>query len=122
MKKAIKYVFTLILLQILIFNVACFSTNIIKNGKYYCIDPTNQVFELGEDGGDCYFQIVDNEAISRVSGYIDYKAKIVEIDGEIYFEGYTFKEAMSNKELGSTDKFHVIYNKKQKSFQIISIT
>ena len=59
-----------------------------------------------------------------VSGSCDYKAKIVEKDGVIYFEGYKYRTLLDillrgGKQQGNTDVYQVAYSE---SRQIISLT
>ncbi len=91
----------------------------IKNGYYY--DTLNNgvfIFTESSIRQSSGFEISGNNAEYWISGYIDYKAKIVEKDGKIYFEGYMFKELFSKYESGHNTIYEVVYNVEDKSIKL----
>lgn len=72
----------------------CSESGVIPNGCY-CLKGavTDGYFVLYEGDSDprtsfCW-EIEGNEARQRTSGYVSFKADIVEREDKIYFEGYT---------------------------------
>ena len=63
------------------------------------------------------WDIEGDEAEYWVSSQINYKAKIVEKDGEIYFEGYKWK-SITGKECGFTHIYQVAYNEEERSIRL----
>ena len=94
----------------------------IKNGYYY--DTLNNgvfIFTESSIRQSSGFEISGNNAEYWISGYIDYKAKIVEKDGKIYFEGYMFKELFSKYESGHNTIYEVVYNVEDKSIKLSEV-
>ena len=96
----------------------------IPNGKYVSLNPYDSVFVnySDDENAEYYWEIKGDNANRYVSGMVDYKAKIVEKDGLIYFEGYTFTNVFSKVEMGSTVKYLVAYRETEKTIQIQVIT
>ena len=71
----------------------CAKTGPIPNG-YYCWSSAGEnIYEFTESDIREFFgwEIKGDLAQRWTSGSVDYKAKIVERDGKIYFEGYKWK-------------------------------
>ena len=64
------------------------------------------------------WDIEGDEAEYWVSSQINYKAKIVEKDGKIFFEGYKWKNLFSSVISGMETICEVTYNKTTKSFNV----
>jgi hypothetical protein len=104
-------------------------TSSIPDGLYgWCADDNiyESIYKLTEsDVRDSYAIEVKGDKIQRwTSGSVDYKAKIVEKDGEIYFEGYKWRDIWDilfrgGKESGTTNIYRVIYNETEKSITLI---
>lgn len=105
----------------------------IPNGIYATIssiDTDTYVYGYVEnENGDHYWEILGYEAQSFSSSVFPVqRAKIVEKDGQIYFECYkwdnfffNFLQKLSGKELkkkGSTDIYIVEYNAEEKSITV----
>ena len=128
--KKIKKLFTigLAVLLMLCMSVSlfgCKKTGLIPNG-YYGMSQNEDVYILtGNDIRDSFGWVIDGDTAEMwVSGSCDYKAKIVEKDGEIYFEGYKYRTLLDillcgGKQQGNTDVYQVTYSE---SRQIISLT
>lgn len=70
--------------------VGCKKTGPIPNGYYSMKNQNETVYVFTEnDIRDSYGWVIDGDTAEMwVSGSCEYKAKIVEKDGVIYFEGY----------------------------------
>ena len=98
--------------------VGCKKTGLIPNG-YYGISQNEDVYIFTEnDMRDRYCWVVDGDIAEEwVSGLCCYKAKIVENDGKIYFEGYKYRTLLdilfrSGKQQGNTSVYLVEYDGK----------
>lgn len=116
-RKVILSILTIIILAVGLFGC---NSGAIPNGKYVSINPNVNVFVNCDDGANAeyYWEIKGDSAMRYVSGMVDYKAKIIEKDGLVYFEGYTFTDILSNVKKGSTAKYLVTYSETQKTIQI----
>lgn len=121
MKKLIK-IMTSLLVSILCF--CCFfgcekSSGPIPNGSYYIKNQNDCTFIFTEQSiHNTYgWEIKGDNAERWISGMIDYKAKVVEKDSKIYFEGYKF----SSETMGEETVYEVKYNKDEKSITLITI-
>ena len=56
-----------------------------------------------------------------VSGSCDYKAKIVEKDGKVYFEGYTWKSFLSSKKRGHETVYVVVYDEEAQTITLTKV-
>lgn len=102
--------------------VGCKKTGPIPNGYYFMRKQNETIYVFTEnDIRDSYGWAIDGDTAEEwVSGYCCYKAKIVEKDGEIYFEGYKFKTLLDillgdGKPQGNTDVYQVVYNESEQS-------
>ena len=102
--------------------IGCKKTGIIPNGYYYMKNQNETVYIFTEnDIRDKYGWVIDgNIAEEWISGSCCYKAKIVEKNGEIYFEGYKWKDLLDilfrgGKEQGNTRTYQVVYDKSEQS-------
>ena len=78
---------------------SCDKTGPIPNG-YYCSsrEGENIYVRTGDDIRETFgWEIKGDTAQRWTSGSVDYKAKIVERDGKIYFEGYKWKDLFFDK-------------------------
>ena len=90
-------------------------------------DVYTSVYKLteNEDVRGFYAIEIDGDIAKRwTSGSVDYKAKIVERDGEIYFEGYKWRDFWDiifrdGAESGITDIYKVTYDDVEKSMILI---
>ena len=111
--------------------VGCKKTGPLPNGHYGMMNsiPEEPLPDLSfgftqGDIRDSYGLVIDGDTAEMwVSGSCYYKAKIVEKDGEIFFEGYKWKDLLDilfrdGKEQGNTDVYQVVYSE---SRQIISL-
>lgn len=109
----------LLMLCVSISLVGCGKTRLIPNGYYYIKNQNETVYVFTEnDMRDRYCWVIDGDIAEEwVSGMCCYKAKIVEKDGAIYFEGYKWKELLDilfrgGKEQGNTGVYLVEYDGK----------
>lgn len=115
----------LFMLCISISLVGCKKAGLIPNGYYSIKNQNEDVYFLTEnDIRDSFGWVIDGETAEMwVSGSCDYKAKIVEKDGEIYFEGYKYKTLLDillrgGKEQGNTQMYQVFYNESERSILV----
>lgn len=90
----------------------CEKTGPIPKG-YYCWSADGEnIYELTEaDIRETFgWEIKGDTAQRWTSGSVNYKAKIVERGGKIYFEGYKWKDLLSTVESGSETIYEVVYN------------
>ncbi len=131
MKKTMR-VFILSLASILCFCsfLGCTKkTSPIPDGLYVWQGDNNiyeSIYKLTENDIRSSFgwEIKGDTAQRWTSGSVDYKAKIVEKDGEIYFEGYMFRDIFDvlfrgGKQSGDTKIYRVIYDETEKSITLI---
>ena len=130
MKRILKAIILIVLSTVcFVCFFSCAKTGPIPNG-YYCWsrEGENIYVRTGDDIRDSFgWEIKGDTAQRWTSGSVDYKAKIVEKDGEIYFEGYKWRNIIlailfpDGKERGTTDIYRVIYNNAQNSMTLILI-
>ena len=124
MKRSLRII-TLFFATILCF--CCFSgcnkMGAIPNG-YYCWSSAGEnIYEFTESNIRDFFgwEIKGDTAKRWTSSSVDYKAKIVERDGKIYFEGYKWKDSLysltscASQKVGSETIYEVIYNEAEKT-------
>ncbi|MBQ4269589.1 MAG: hypothetical protein IJB97_08085 [Clostridia bacterium] len=105
--------------------VGCKKTGPLPNGHYGMMNsiPEEPLPDLSfgftqGDIRDNYGWVIDGDTAEMwVSGSCDYKAKIVEKDGVIYFEGYKYRTLLDillrgGKKQGNTDVYLVEYDGK----------
>ena len=129
MKKLLKefisttLIFTFLFLITLNFE-GCANYGLIPNGKYVLANYQDKdVFTLktSETNDEFYWEIDGDFAQRCISGVIDYKCKIIEDNGVLYFKGYTWSEIFSTKKLGSTTQYVVEYDDKSKSITLLVV-
>ena len=110
--------------------VGCAETGPIPNGYYGVAPgvhdgskPYDTFSYTMQDIRGSYGWVIDGDTAEEwVSGSCVYKAKIVEKDGWIYFEGYKWKDLtdflLGRKEQGKDDAFLVTYNESERSFSL----
>ena len=105
--------------------VGCKKAGPIPNGYYSIKNQNESVYLFTEkDIRDRYCWVIDGDIAEEwVSGSCDYKAKIVEKDGEIYFEGYKYRTLLDillrgGKQQGNTNIYQVVYNESEGSITI----
>ena len=129
MKKLIKLIILTILMLFLFCSFGCFNqtnTGPIPNGNYGWQSDKNSVFVFTEDNiKKNYGWVIDGDTAEQwVSSQLCYKAKIVEKDGNIYFEGYIFVEVLSSllscakREFGTTEVYLVEYDNENKTIML----
>ncbi len=133
MKRHISKILAVILIfcTLISFSGCSSKTTIIPDGLYAWHGDNNlyeSVYALTENNvRDSYGIEIKGDMVQRwVSGSVDYKAKIVEIDGETYFEGYKWRDLWdilfrNGKEKGVTDTYRVAYDKTEKSMTLILV-
>ena len=99
--------------------VGCKKTGLIPNGYYSIKNQNETVYVFTEnDMRDRYCWVIDGDIAEEwVSGSCCYKAKIVENDGKIYFEGYKYRTLLDilfsgGKQQGNTNIYLVEYDGK----------
>lgn len=104
-----KRLFTIWIVGVLVFCMSislagCNKTSVIPEGNY-CISNENNVFSFTEgDIRDAYGWVIKgNTAELWTSSVCEYKAKIVEKDGQILFDGYRWRNILDLL-LGDKDK------------------
>ncbi len=102
--------------------IGCNKTGPIPNGYYRMKNQKETVYLFTEnDIRDGHGWVIDGDTAEMwVSGSCDYKAKIVEKDGEIYFEGYKYRTLLDillcgGKKQGNTDVYQVVYDESERS-------
>ncbi len=89
--------------------------------------PDNYFMLVECDIRDSYGWVVEGDKAEKwVSGLCEYKAKIVEKDGKIYFEGYKWRDffdvIFNYKEMqGYESDYAVIYNETEKSIALTPV-
>ena len=125
MKKVKSVTLMLIVLFCITLNLeGCANQGLIPNGKYIADNyQNNNVFILTADeiNTDFYWVINNGSAQRYISGTVDYKSKIIEENGVVYFEGYTWISILSGKKLGTTTKYMVEYDVQSKSITLLVV-
>ena len=95
----------------------------IPNGGYTIVSVEKMCFAFTEKSvRDPYgWEIEGDIAEEWVSGSCDYKAKIVEKDGKIYFEGYTWKDFLSSKKRGHETVYEVVYDAEAQTITLTKV-
>lgn len=95
----------------------------IPNGNYAVVSVDEMLFKFTEKSvRDPYgWEIEGDIAEEWVSGSCDYKAKIVEKDGKIYFEGYTWKSFLSSKKRGHETVYEVVYDEGAQTITLMKV-
>lgn len=108
--------------------VGCKKTGPIPNGYYSIKNQNETVYVFTEnDIRDSYCWVIDGDIAEEwASGSCCYKAKIVEKDGDIYFEGYKWKDLLDvlfggGKEQGNTLTFQVVYDESKQSIFLMLV-
>ncbi|MBR2646809.1 MAG: hypothetical protein IKD47_04555 [Clostridia bacterium] len=111
--------------------VGCKKTGPIPNGCYAVAQsipenplPANSFVFTESDIRDSFGWVIKGDTAEEwVSSLCNYKAKIVEKEGEIYFEGYTWSDPLDvlfgdSKKRGNTDVYQVVYNESTRSISL----
>ena len=103
--------------------VGCKKTGLIPNGYYSIKNQNETVYVFTEnDMRDRYCWVIDGDIAEEwVSGSCCYKAKIVEKDGKIYFEGYTWKSFLSSKKWGHETVYEVVYDEDAQTITLTQV-
>ena len=116
--------FIMLLLTAFVF-AGCKKAGPIPNGDYMQTDwGETQVFRFVEkdDGGDFFGLTIEGDSVAHYeSNFLFYRAKIVERDGKIYFEGYKWKELFLSSEMGNETVYEVIYSEAEKTITLIVV-
>ena len=126
MKKILAVILSALTFVLSIFFVGCGKVSYIPEGYYGWTNAEN-IYEFTEnDIRKSYGWVVDGDIAEEwVSGSCCYKAKIVEKDGKLYFEGYEWFDFLysltscSPKYEGNTNVYEVTYNEIGKSITLI---
>ncbi len=92
---------------------------LLPNGNYCAVYSSSGVkyayFEEGKKlPTDHYLSIKNNKVIRYVSGFDDYRAKIVEKEDKLYFEGYTWKSILWGTQ-GNDNVYEIEYDEETKT-------
>ena len=103
--------------------VGCKKAGPIPNGYYSIKNQNESVYLFTEkDIRDRYCWVIDGDIAEEwVSGSCCYKAKIVEKDGKIYFEGYTWKSFLSSKKWGHETVYEVVYDEDAQTITLTQV-
>lgn len=131
MKRFFAVMLSAVCLLVGVFFVGCEGKGPIPNGHY---GPMNSIPEeplpdlyFGFTKGDIrdsYGWVIDGDtAEAWVSGSCYYKAKIVEREDGIYFEGYKWRDLLDilfrdGKRSGNTDVYQVVYDEGKRSIAL----
>ncbi len=124
MKKLWTIILSALCLCMCVSLVGCKKTCPIPDGNYSCSNQNSDVYVFTENSiRTSYGWIIDGDTAEEwVSSYCNYKAKIVEKDGKLYFEGYTWKEprlgSCDTIEFGNNTKYEVVYDETTKSITL----
>ena len=118
MKKILIYVLVISLLLCCTMS-GCSSSQkntVIRDGFYYSSCDRNGVWHYNfyneNDSKGYRYEIDGDKAYRYIGNTVDYKADIVEIDGEIYFYGYKWRGFFWTwKEYGSETIFKITYKR-----------
>ena len=131
--RKITVIITLFLVLIMYFCgfFGCAKTGPIPNGLYgWCGDNNiyESIYKLTEnDVRDSHAIEVKGDEIQRwTSGSVDYKAKIVEKDGKIRFDGYKWRDLLDilfrkGEKSGSNHDYRVVYNEAEKTITLTPV-
>ena len=107
--------------------VGCKKTGPVPSGHYSMISQNEDVYVFTEnDIRDSFGWVIDGDTAEEwCSSYCDYKAKIVERDGKIYFEGYKWRDPLDvllgdGEMRGNTDVYQVVYNESEQSITLFA--
>lgn len=127
MKKFLTSILAALCLFVSVCFVGCKKTGPLPNGSYGAVHsmPDNY-FQFTENSirNSCGWEIMGDTAELWISGYLDYKAKVVEENGKIYFKGYQwvdvlyFLTACSTEKQGSETVYEVVYDETAKSITL----
>ncbi len=107
--------------------VGCNKTGPIPNGNYAFIGAVYTFEYTGGEIKDIYGWIIEgDEAEQWVSGVCTYKAKIVEEDGVLRFDGYKWRNLLdvlfgNVEKQGSNHDYIVVYNETDKSITLTPV-
>ena len=134
MKKFLAFLLSALCALMCLCFVGCKKEELIPNGNYqtiYAIPEMSLPYLYHEftekDIRDTEGFIIDgNTAKQWVSSCCIYKAKIVEREGQIYFEGYLFRDILDvllgdGEKKGSTKIYAVKYNEAHQSFSLTPV-
>ena len=116
-----KKLWTIFLASLLMFCMsvslfACNKTSSIPDGHYAIAGENNTFERVGGDIRNTYGWIIDGDTAEQwTSSMCTYKAKIVEKDGEILFDGYEWRDALdillgAKSKRGSNHDYTVVYD------------
>lgn len=110
------------LIMCLWFFTGCGSSHNIPNGEYVPTDVEMSHFNLRPEGNtiDYFWRIKGGNADFYVSGAHTYKCKIIVKEGKMYFEGRTWFDIFSWRELGVVFKYEIRYDESTKSITVIT--
>lgn len=107
--------------------VGCNKTGPIPNGNYAFTGAVYTFEYTSAEVKDVYGWIIDgDEAEQWVSGTCVYKAKIVEIDGAVRFDGYKWRDWLdvlfgNSEKQGSNHDYIVVYYETDKSITLTPV-
>lgn len=107
--------------------VSCQETGTIPSGNYVFTGDVYTFQYTTSSIKDIYGWIVDGDEVEQwVSGSCNYKAKIVEKDGEIRFDGYKWRDFLGilfrkGEKNGSNHDYIVVYNETEKTIRLTPV-
>ena len=127
MKKCISVILSIILSLGVLFSFSGCKEEVevgpIPNGDYIGVDEEFFLVD-GQDVNLQTWRIEGNNAEFWVSSCLEYKAKIVERDGKIYFEGYKWVDyfdyftSCQKKQQGNEKIYEVLYEAERKCISV----
>ena len=108
--------------------VACDKTSFIPDGHYATVEENNSFKYIKGNVRDTYGWVIDGDTAEQwTSGMCEYKAKIIEKDGEIVFDGYEWRNALdillgAKSKRGSNHDYTVVYNEANGSITLTPST
>ena len=117
MKKILANLFAVLLMLCMSISlIACNKTSSIPDGHYAMTEENNSFKYIKGNVRDTYGWIIDGDTAEQwTSSMCTYKAKIVEKDGEILFDGYEWRDALdillgAKSKRGSNHDYTVVYD------------
>ncbi|MBQ8429400.1 MAG: hypothetical protein IJX30_04830 [Clostridia bacterium] len=128
MKKLLSAVLAYILILCMSVSlVGCQDAGLLPNGNYAFTGAVYTFVYIDADIKDTYGWVIEGDTAEQwVSGSCNYKAKIVERDGEIRFDGYKWRDLLDilfrdGKRQGSNHDYIVVYNEAERSITLTPV-
>lgn len=102
------------------FMAGCQNKGYIPDGKYAETLGSNVFMRHeGDSRIEFYWEIDGDKAEYYASAALVYKCNVLEKDGKIYFEGYTWKNMFSSVESGAVFEYEVLYDETTQSITVL---